>query len=225
MNETANVATTEEIEIVISEADDKPKFKKLPWRVLAPEAFEASQAHIYSNFGRAPMAMAILAARSGKLGHSLTESEYRELVQMDEIPEEHEMCSYPGCSHKVSSFRTALVIDGEVLKNRDGETTWRGNFLLVKLAEGGLTVLGFCNSHLVAARKSAEDACGEKLHPMPYAVAVARRQGILDAFRRRQEAAETFESRLAGSKSIATRGRYGSAPRNPGDMANRRSGR
>lgn len=199
----------------------EPTFDRLPWKVLTPEAFEASQAHITANFGRPPMAMAILAARSAKLGNSLTESEYRELVQKDEILEEHEVCSYPGCDHKVSPFRTALVINGEVMKNRDGDTTWRGNFLLIKLADTGLTVMGFCNSHLVSARKSAEEACGEKLHPMPFAVAVTRRQGILDSFRRRQEAAETFESRLAGPRSTAVRGQFGSAPRVAGDYAGR----
>jgi hypothetical protein len=222
MTASENVTIPTEIEIIIPTADEKPAFERLPWKVLDADAFEASQAHIGANFGRAPMAMAILASRSKVLGHSLSETEYRELVQKDEIPEEHQMCSWPGCNHKVSPFRTALVLNGEIAKNRDGVTVWRGNFLVLKLAEGGLQVRGFCGDHLAKARQSAEDAVGERLHPMPFAEATARRQGIIDSFRRRQEAQETFEASLAG-RSTALRGRFGSAPRNNvGNIGRRR---
>ena len=225
MNASANAAlkvlnTPAEIN-AIAAGEGEAKFERLPWQVLTPEAFEASQAHIQANFGRPPMAMAILAGRSKVLGHSLTEAEYRELVQVDELPEEHQDCKYPGCSHKVSPFRTALVLDGEIKTDRDGETTWRGNFLVVKLAEVGLTVMGFCNGDLQKARNSAQEACGEKLHPMPLSVAIARRQGIIDAAKRRQAATETFEARLAGPRSTAVKGQFGSAPRVAGDYVGR----
>lgn len=194
---------------------------RLPWKPLDPEAFEASQAHIAVNGGRPPLAMKIIAERSSQLGHSLSETEYRELVQKDELPEEHQQCSWPGCHRPVSPFRTALVLKGEVMKNRDGNTVWRGAFLVLKLAEGGLQVRGFCAGHLSEARQSAEEAACERIHPMPFAESVARREGIIDAARRRQDAREAFEASLAG-RSTALKGRFGSAPRNRGDLGARR---
>lgn len=201
----------------------EPTYERLPWKVLDADAYEASQAHKGTNHGRCPMSMGILAARSKFLGHSLTEEEYREIVQMDELPDEHKKCSYPGCDHEVSPFRTALVLDGEIAKNREGVTTWRGNFLVIKTVADGLVVKGFCGDHLAKARQSAEDAAGERLHPMPFAMAVVRRQGIIDSARRRREAQEAFEASLAGpGKSVAVRGRFGSVPRHNVDNIGRR---
>lgn len=218
MNETANVATTEEIEIVIPEADDKPKFKKLPWKVLTPEAFEASQAHIQANHGRAPLAMAILAARSEFLMRSLFESDYREIVRIDkDIPDTHKKCAYPGCRHDVPVFRTALVLNGEIAKDRDtGDVVWRGNFLVMK-PNGKLAVEGFCYDHIFAARAKAEEISGKKQHPLPYAEACAKLQGILEAGLRRRENVDAFESRYGGSSAQR------SAPRNsPSNIGRRR---
>lgn len=192
-------------------------FERLPWKVLTPEAYEASQAHIQSNYGRAPLAMAILAARSRVLGHSLTESEYREIVRVDkDVPDTHKKCAYPGCRHDVPVFRTALVLDGEISKNRDGDVIWRGNFLVMKPA-GKLAVEGFCHNHVFAARAKAEEISGKKQHPLPYEECCAKLQGILEAGLRHRENADAFESRYGGSSAQR------SAPRNsPASIGRRR---
>lgn len=215
--QASTVAPTEEIEIVIPTAEEKPAFERLPWKVLAPEAYEASQAHIQANHGRAPMAMAILAARSKFLGRSLSESDYREVVRLDkDIPETHQKCAYPGCRHEVPKFRTALVLNGEISKDRDGNVIWRGNFLVMK-PNGLLAVEGFCWDHIFAARAKAEEISGKRQHPLPYAEACAKLQGILEAGLRHRENVDAFESRYGGSAAQR------STPRNsPNSIGDRR---
>lgn len=190
---------------------------------LNSDAFEAWQVFCQLNGSRTPVPWTGLVAIAQEKG-TLSESELRKFIRKDELPAEQQSCSFPGCDRKVSPLRTALILpDGTVVRQRDSdEPVWRGAFLVLKLAEGGLQVRGFCPSHLGVARQAAEDASGERLHPMPLAEATARREGILASFRRHQEARETFEASLAG-RSTAIRGRFGSAPRNsPANIGGRR---
>lgn len=197
--------------------DDKPAFEQLPWKPLTVAAYEASQAHIGMNHGKSPMAMKIWFEYSRFLGRPVEESEYYDIVRIDkDVPETHLKCAYPGCKHDVPLFRTALVLNGEISKDRNtGETIWRGNFLVMKPA-GRLAVEGFCYDHIFAARAKAEELSGKRQHPMPYAEAVAKLQGILEAGQRHRNNVDAFESRYGGS--FAQR----SAPRNSGTLTSRR---
>lgn len=194
----------------------------LPFKPLTPEAFEASQVHVHANFGRPPLAMMIIVERANFLGHSLTEEEYRELVQMDEIPEQHQRCCYPGCPHQVSPFRTALVLDGEIKEDRKtGERIWRGGFLVVKGADGYLQVRGYCPNHLKAAREDAEAVTGFRPEPQSLEGAKARLEAIIESFRekRRFAAQEQDAAREMNRRSLC----QVSAPRNsPANIGGRR---
>lgn len=206
------------------------EFIELDYEPMTPEAFAASRTDAEKNGGRYPVAMFLIRRRAKYLGHSLTLAEYREIVKETLIPDGYEQCSYAvgECPAHTMHFQTALVLrDGTFgINRRTGLKIWRAGFLRVKV-DGKLVVRPYCSGHVGPARDDNEMEHGYRPEPQTYDDATADLQGILDHFRSQREAAarEAEELSIKNRNSLAGRGRFSSAPRNPGDLGTRHSRR